>query len=386
MYNTDPVSLKEAKSIAIAYIKSGIIPLFISAPGIGKTSAATEIAKELNADLYHLRLNSIPPEEAVGLQYIDRENKRTTRYAPSWVPEEDGSSGPRLVFLDEITQAPDEYRKGVMSALLERYLGEHKIPDNCYFIAAGNSAEDGTQVYELDRATAERFGVITIKTDFEDWANNYASKKDIHPAIMGYLRMRPDHFEMSDMNSPENMDKVLKPSPRTWVAMSEFLKNSAGLSEKEIKIGLAGKLGIEIANSLWTIVGSLKNQPTLDDLTKMTSREIKNNTPKSMDVLWAYGQAMIWKSTNADEMAKIMRVIDSFDEEIDIPLIETRTNIIETILKRARVFHKFKITDNENIRKYLIAWDHEKRAISMHQNNDNDENQNAEACNLNKAA
>lgn len=366
MYNTNAITLEESKKVAIAYIKAGIIPLLVSPPGIGKSTIVGDIALELKAELRHLRLNSMPPEEAIGLQFLDHKTKRTIRYAPSWLPAEDGSDGNVVVFIDEMMQAPDEYRKGIMSALLERYLGQHKIPDNCFFIAAGNSIEDGSQVHELDRATADRFGIILIRPDFESWANDYAHKNNVSLALLGYLRHRPDHFELTDPDSVDNPDIVIKPSPRSWVALSRFLSTAAelDLSDKEIRAGINGKVGATIGAAVWALLGVLKDLPSLQEILKMNSKDRKEATPTKMEVLWSYGQSMIWHATTARSTLEVMKLFDDFDDNVNIPMIECRTNVIETILKRARKVHNFSITEEPQIREILLSWEAQKKLLS----------------------
>lgn len=367
MYNTNQVTLQQALPVALSYIRAGIIPLFVSPPGVGKTTMAQTIAAELSAQLRHVRLNSIPPEEAVGLQFIDHERKRTVRYAPAWVPAADGTDGNVLVFLDELMQAPDDFRKGIMSALLERYLGDHRIPDNCFFLAAGNSVEDGSNVYELDRATADRFGIIMIRPDFESWVNGFAGEHGVHRAVVGFLRHRPDYFEMTGPDGEQHPDQVIKPSPRSWTKLSDFLFQAEkdGLSDEAVKTGINGKVGTEIGSALWALVGSLRNLPTLEQLIRMSPKDVSRNTPKTMDVMWAYGQAMIWSATDADRTLRIMQLFGKFDEKSTLPMVEFRTNVIEAILKRARTVHQFSVGEEPRIRNLLIEWDHEKRASRM---------------------
>ena len=258
MYNTTTVNFSRALSIALTYIDAGIVPLFIGSPGIGKTRLAKLIAEELSADLFSLRLNNILPEDAVGLQFVDRETKQTVRYAPKWVPAADGSDGPRVVFLDEILQATDEQRKGIMSALLERYIGDNELPDNCYFVAAANSSDDGSFVYEMDSATADRFGVIRVISDVEQWARDFAADADIELSIMGFLRMRPDLFDgythdETSVPDADHENETIRASARTWTKASTFLKRAAArrLSEEDTITGLSGLLGTRITNAFW---------------------------------------------------------------------------------------------------------------------------------------
>src|SRR3546814_10581429 len=62
-----------------------------------------------------------------------------------------------IVFLDEILAADDRLRKAAFELILDNRVGPHLMGPNVYLAGAGNSAEDGNNVYELDAATADRF-------------------------------------------------------------------------------------------------------------------------------------------------------------------------------------------------------------------------------------
>ena len=362
MINTVPVTLENAKNIALSYIRCGIIPHFIAPPGVGKTSIVKEIAKLLEADLYHIRLNNTPPEEAIGLQFIEEGQngeKYTVRLPSKWVPKADGSDGPRIIFFDEFSQAPDDYRKGIMSALLERYIGENTLPDNCYFIAASNSVEDGTNVYEMDRATADRFGIIKIRADIGSWANNYANQKKLNISVVAFLRNREDLFETSEILN--HSGDLIGGSPRTWESVSKYLDQGKqdGLPPDDLKTGLMGLIGQTCAESFWSVQGEILNLPTLDELLDMKPEEQKKNSPQTMDALWMYGQSMIWKSTNENNIKRIFDLLDHFKTPETIPYYETRTHIVESILERARRLYNMDCGVFPEITEKIIQWENE---------------------------
>lgn len=358
-----PLSLRSAETLAMTYIESGIIPLLVSAPGSGKTTMAKNIAEKLGAKLVPLRLNNLPPEEALGLQFIDDKNKRTIRYAPNWLPASDGSDGPVLVFLDELMQAPDEYRKGIMSALLERYIGDHTIPDNCYFMAAGNSSEDGSNVFDMDTATAARFGIMRIQSNVEEWIEDYAEKEGIELSMIAYLRMRPDHLDVATTmseNDSANIDGVIIPSPRSWSEGSKFLQKaiSKKLPENIIKAGLMGKLGEITTEAYWMVHGTMSEMPSLNDMLQMNSKERSQNIIKTSEVLWGYGQAMIWSTDSEDRVAEMLNLLDDMRATDAVQFVEIRTHIVESILIRTSK-NGLKISKNEDVKDLLRKWEKE---------------------------
>ena len=364
MYNTISVTLDDALAVAHAEILAGNIPLLISSPGVGKTTLASQLAQMLDADLRPLRLNSQPPEEAVGLQFIDQTSQRTVHYPPRWVPKADGSEGPVLVFLDEYTQAPDEFRKGIMSALLERYIGDATLPDNCYFLAAGNSIDDGSNVHELDTATADRFTILRIEPDVVSWCDNYAPTRNIELALAAFLRQRPDMFENSE--ETRRNDRAIASSPRSWEALDRFLKKARelGLTKQQIIAGTYGRVGEEVGAALHSVIDQVIDMPTITDLMKMDDKELKRHQPTTLDALWTYGQAMIWYATSEERIIDIFRLLDRLKAP-ELPYQETRSHIHETILTRARHVHGLKLDGNEEIGRMLNQWRLESQAPTI---------------------
>lgn len=354
MYNTEPVSLDQAFSIAQTYLECGLIPLLVGPPGCGKTTLAHMLASAAGAELISLRLNTIPPEEAIGLQFVDAQNGATVRYPPAWVPASDGSDGAKLVFFDEFMQAPDEYRKGVMSALLEGYIGTHQLPRNCMFIAAGNSAEDGSNVYELDSATADRFGIILVRSEFESWANNFAGSHEIHLAIMSFLRLRTDHFDgrtTDDEADTTGVDEIIKTSSRKWTQASDYLKaaEAKGDDPAIIRAGLNGLIGSRINESFWQVYGQLVGAPTLEEMVAMDTKGRQAASPQTLDMLWAYGQAMIWGAKSARNIGDYLELFRDWQVPVGVPVAEARSNIVETMLGRARHIYKVNPADDPRI-------------------------------------
>ena len=335
-YNVPYVNLDVAQEVAVTYIESGIIPLLISPPGVGKTTMAMAVAKALGAHFRAIRLNNVAPEEVAGLQFIDRDGERSTHLPPKWMPKADGSDGPVLVFIDELSQAPDENRKAIMSALLERYLGDVPLPDNCYFMAAGNSAEDGTNVYELDRATADRFGVIKIKTDVESWCNDYARVNNVGLEVVAFLRLRPDTFEMSE--ELQKGDNVVGTSPRTWIAIDKFLKRAVdkNLSEEAVRAGVMGKAGIEVGSAFRAVRAEVLQLKTIRDLLRMKREDRAQYAPRTLEALWTYCQGMIWHATTIKGCVEVFDLLDSFEEVENIPFYETRFTVGEMVLQRGQ--------------------------------------------------
>lgn len=356
-YNVPSTTLERAIALAKTYIRSGIIPLFIAAPGVGKTTIAKRIAAEMGAEFRSIRLNNISPEEVSGLQYIDREGRHSIHLPPKWLRAPDVPGTPVVVFIDEISQASDENRKAIMSALLERYLGDTAVPDNFRFIAAGNSSDDGTNVYEFDRATADRFGVIRIRTNVEAWCNDYAPTINGDVTVPTFLRLRTDAFEMSE----EMMkgDDVIGPSPRTWEAVMRFVVQAEkdALDEEDIILGVKGKVGEGIGEAYKVVRDQAMQLKTISELLDMKPEERRRHAPRTIDALWTYCQGMIFYATTVERMHDVFVLLDSFEDIEDVPFYEMRFNVAELMYKRAVSVHNIRgIVSERRLGDWIAKW------------------------------
>ena len=88
----------------------------------------------------------------------------------------------------------------------------------------------------------------------------------------------------------------------------------------------------------------------------MSPTQQAKNTPATMDVMWAYGQSMIWHAKSNERIVKIISLFDAFEKKVEIPLVECRSNVMENILQRARHVHDFSVHDDERIKDALKRW------------------------------
>lgn len=56
-----------------------------------------------------------------------------------------------ILFLDEISAAPQSVQAAAYQITLDRVVGEHKLPDNCIVIAAGNRVTDKSVALKCQR-------------------------------------------------------------------------------------------------------------------------------------------------------------------------------------------------------------------------------------------
>ena len=107
---------------------------------------------------------------------------------PRMVLPEDGR--PFCLFLDELPAAPPDVQKAFYSLLLERRLGEHRLPPGTWVVAAGNRTEDQALARSLSSALINRVFILTIRVDVAGWLV-WAEQKGVRPEVRGFIRYVP---------------------------------------------------------------------------------------------------------------------------------------------------------------------------------------------------
>jgi len=178
--------------------------LLMGPPGIGKTAIMEQAAKTCHVGLLSYTITHHTRQSAVGLpQLVERtfegRHYTVTEYTLSEIV---GSiyaymerTGLRegILFIDEINCVSETLAPTMLQFLQYKTFGNHKVPEGWMIVAAGNPPEFNRSVRELDMASLDRVRLIEVEADFSVW-RDYAEEKGVHPAILSYLEIKPDHF------------------------------------------------------------------------------------------------------------------------------------------------------------------------------------------------
>ncbi len=178
--------------------------LLIGPPGIGKTAIMKQIADEQGCGLVAYSMTHHTRQSAIGLPYISKKDYggkewSVTEYTMSEIVasvyEYMEKSGKKegILFLDEINCVSETLEPVILQLLQNKTFGNVALPENWMIVTAGNPPEYNKSVREFDMVTLDRVKRIDIEADFEVW-KGYARIHGIHPSIMAYLSVYPDHF------------------------------------------------------------------------------------------------------------------------------------------------------------------------------------------------
>ena len=124
------------------------VPLHIwGACGVGKSQIVARVASDLGYDFLDVRAVQLDPVDLRGLPRILED--QTEWVPPKFLP----NRGKGILFLDELTSAPQMTQAGCHQLVLDRKLGEYALPDGWVVIAAGcvtaNSRQTPSAVLRL---------------------------------------------------------------------------------------------------------------------------------------------------------------------------------------------------------------------------------------------
>jgi hypothetical protein len=233
------ITLAEAKSL-ISSLAAEESVLLLSSPGVGKSDIVRQAAAEAGLECRTLLGTQIAPEDVSGVPKVARE--RTVFCPPRVVFPEDGR--PFCLFLDELPSSPPEVQKAFYALLLERRIGEHRLPAGTWVIAAGNRAEDQALARSLSSALVNRVFVVHIRVDVAGWLA-WAERSGVRPDVRAFVRYVPQA-----LCRPTPREPVPFSTPRAWALLSRDLdlsERSARLDEEERRALAFGRLSPEDA-------------------------------------------------------------------------------------------------------------------------------------------
>ena len=118
-------------------------------PGVGKSQGVRQIASEIEAktgkraQITDVRLLLFNPVDLRGIPTANADKTLAVWLKPKIFQMDAGEDVINLLFLDEISAAPQSVQAAAYQITLDRTVGEHRLPDNCIVLAAGNRVTGG---------------------------------------------------------------------------------------------------------------------------------------------------------------------------------------------------------------------------------------------------
>lgn len=275
-------------------------------PGVGKSQAIRQLAKMIEDNtgkksvITDVRLLLFNPIDLRGIPTSNADKTLAIWLKPQIFQMDDNEDIVNILFLDEISAAPQSVQAAAYQITLDRVVGEHKLPENCIVIAAGNRTTDKSVAFKMPKALANRLLHIEVEGNFKSW-KQWAIRSGINPKVIGFLSFRQNYLMGFDSSSED----LAFATPRSW----EMVSNILNCVEDDIEnmygliAGLVGT-GTAVEFRTWAKVYS-----TLPDITDIFDGKMPV-LPQNTDALYALCASMTaYAREHKDDMARIANSI-----------------------------------------------------------------------------
>lgn len=308
-------------------------PLLIwGAPGVGKSSLVHQYAADQGCDVLDWRLTEM---ESVDMRGTPREKNGRTYWAPPIELPEPGTKG--IMFLDELAQARMEVKNVAARLVLERRIGEWRLPEGWWIVAASNRLDDKAGTSPMPTHLNGRFWHAEVEVSVEDWMV-WAERMDIDFRVVAYLKYRPGALLAFDPKSKE----AAFASPRSWHLLSDMIK-AMGSEDQASAIdaalmgewasGAVGRAhGMEFVGFLRTMLSLVSIEQILLDPDK-----VPVSTDPSVSYALATGLAL---QVKRDSIASAFRYMERVGKEFAFVFAKKVENVMPA-LRKTKAFVDF---------------------------------------------
>ena len=281
------LSIKKLSSYLSSIVEHNIQSSLMiwGAPGIGKSSVVSSVAKRNNLELIDLRISQLAPTDLRGIP-VPNDNVACW-YPPEFLPKD----GKGILFLDEINMAPPAVQGIAQQLILDRKVGSYKVPDGWFIWSAGNRKEDFAAVFDMPAPLANRFIHLEVTTGLDEF-KDYALTNDVDDRIISFLNFRPKYLHKIDRNSPS------WPSPRSWDISNSLLKANLDI-DPAIGEGCAAEFR-----------SFCKVYKTLPDIEPILKGKAKPSFPKDLSARYALTCALATRAKTIKEVENTFLYID----------------------------------------------------------------------------
>ncbi|BBO89757.1 AAA family ATPase [Desulfosarcina ovata] len=293
-------------------------PVFVwGAPGVGKSQVVAQVARQAGVELVDIRAVLLDPVDLRGLPRIDDSN-RACWCPPDFLP----INGKGVLFLDELNAAPPLVQAACYQLVLDRRLGEYRLPDGWSIVAAGNRETDRAVTHRMPSALANRFVHLNFEVDDAEWLA-WAQAAGVAVEVSAFVRFRTNLLHAFD---PQKDDKAF-PTPRSWEFVSRIM-NSRTTAIPDLEL-IAGAVGEGAAAEFCGFLRVFRDLP--DPQVLIDSPETAD-VPDDPATLYAVCELLSQK-TDLANLPRIMTYAKRLPPEFSVLLVRDAARINSAIVE-----------------------------------------------------
>jgi len=268
------VTIQELRTI-IPTIGVELTPIIVSEPGCGKTSLLSMIQKDLG-DKYDYVYVDCPVKDMqdIAMTIPNHETKSLNPYVGSLFKLD--SDKPKIILLDEFMKAPKMLQVIFTRLMLERTVGDIKLPEGSIVFGTSNNQSDGVGDTMLAHAGNRVCMLSMAKPDTTSWLT-WASENGIQPLIRAWVQMNPRSLHSyTDDNDTDDNPYIFNPkrpqlsfvSPRSLAKASVIIEHRDILGDNATHCALGGTVGMSASGDMSAFISQADNIPFYDDIIK----------------------------------------------------------------------------------------------------------------------
>jgi hypothetical protein len=156
-------------------VRAEIIPCLLGDPGIGKTQAIHQFAKNHGVNVVTFILSHTLPSEVSGIRMPDLEHDELRVLDDAKMSSlKDGD----ILFFDELLEAPQQLWSAVLTLLQDRVMASGKKLPDVMIVAASNKTATAKQI---PASTRDRFMWVDLDFDFGAWSKWFNDTHGVTP-------------------------------------------------------------------------------------------------------------------------------------------------------------------------------------------------------------
>lgn len=286
---------------ARAIKSSGHLVTFVveGEPGVGKSSILKSLQKQLG-DGYDYIYIDVPTKDIpdVALPAVDLQARMTRSLVNEiWLGSD--RNKPKVIMLDEAFKGGDYVKLLINRLMLERTVGDYKLPEGSIVFATTNLATDGVGDRSNGHTNSRVARLHMRKPNLEEWTS-WAIKNEVDGSLLAWVQSRPDLFQSyteyanvsSVRDDSENvLHYIFSPAtgntktyvaPRTLKLASDQMKAVDEMGWNLTSICLAGTFGKKAALDFEAYAKLGMSLPNFDEVLKTpeTTELPKDNMAK----------------------------------------------------------------------------------------------------------
>lgn len=282
-------------------LDAGLSVLVLGHPGIGKSTLAAELAREMKLPMIDIRLAQRDPAEIGGVYFPNREKQVIELMAPDWVKK--ACAEPCFVFLDEINAAVTKlHQAAAYQIVLEKRVGPFKFHDQTVVMAAGNLEEDKAIVTPLSSALCNRFAHYLMRPSASSWLK-WAAQVGIDERIMAFIKTYGEEVLY------QAGDSLAFPTPRSWEMASRVMRRAEPADHKRVA---AACVGAPMADRLFKYLEIYRKVDAAGIIRDGAVMDFRNAEPSFMyAAVFAVAGYSVTASLEDKHLDNLVRFLDS---------------------------------------------------------------------------